>query len=108
MLVGVLLGAGCALTPPPSPPARAPVVVAPPPPPTALTAEAEAALNAAERNVAEARDKRILWSSAMAQLDLARSAAKSFDSATTLARAKEVSALCELAARQTSAPPVKW
>jgi hypothetical protein len=85
-----------------------PVEVAPSAKPTALTQEAEVALNAAEQSVIEARVKRALWTAAVEQLAKAREAAKSFDSNATLTHAKEVVALCTLSLQQLSAPPVKW
>lgn len=65
-----------------------------PPRPTALTAEAVAALNAAEAQVAAARQSRALWPSALAALENARTAAKVFDSARTVEFANEVALLC--------------
>ena len=76
--------------------------------PTSLSAEAEAALQAAEQSVTEARVKRALWTAAVDELGKARMAAKAFDSTATLVHAKEVVALCALAVQQLSAAPVKW
>lgn len=84
-------------------------VIAPPAPaPTVLSAEAAAALQAAEQSVIDARVKRALWTSAVEELGRARSAAKIFDSTATLAHSKEVVALCALSVQQISAAPVKW
>jgi hypothetical protein len=88
-----------------------PIVVAPPAPPpkpTSLTAEAEGALKAAEQSVVEARVKRVLWTSAIAQLTFARNAAKVFDSEATLKHAREVVALCQLSTQQAASTPVTW
>lgn len=99
---------GCAVHEAP----KAPVVVvpapAPPPAPVALTDEADSALKAAEQSVTEARIKRALWTAAVLELDRARAAAKTFDSAATLAHAREVIALCGLSIAQLSSAPVKW
>ena len=89
----------------PSTPAIAVVPVAKP---TALTADAEAALQAAEQSVIEARIKRTLWTAAVERLKSARAAAQVFDSAATLEHAKEVVALCMLSIKQTALPPVTW
>jgi murein lipoprotein len=89
----------------------APVVETTPPvpaKPTALTGEAQSALMAAEVAVVEARNNRSLWTAALDQLALARQAAAVFDSDATLQHAREVVALCELSAKQRSAPLVKW
>jgi hypothetical protein len=80
----------------------------PPPKATALTAEAESVLKAAEQSAVEARIKRTLWAAANEQLMKARSAAKSFDSAATLTYATEVIKLCELSNKQLSDAPVTW
>jgi hypothetical protein len=84
------------------------VAPAPPPKPTALTAEAAAALLAAEQSVTEARIKRSLWTKAVQHLEQARAAAKIFDSEATLMHAKETIALCELSVAQLKSPPVRW
>ncbi|MBL8519914.1 MAG: hypothetical protein JNK75_04515 [Betaproteobacteria bacterium] len=81
---------------------------APPPAPTSLLPEAEEALAAAEQKVIEARVKRSLWIPAIEQLHKARAAAQRFDSAATLAHAKEVIALCTLSIAQLESPPVRW
>jgi hypothetical protein len=94
---------------PKAPPA--PVVVAPPAPPpkpTSLTAEAEGALKAAEQSIIEARVKRALWTAAIEQLTMARSAARTFDSEATLKHAREVVALCQLSTQQKANQPVLW
>jgi hypothetical protein len=84
------------------------VVTVAPAVPAVLSAEADAALKAAELSVNEARLKRALWTAAVKQLGLARDAARVFDSATTLSHAREAIALCNLSLQQLSAPPVKW
>lgn len=111
LVCSALMIAGCTTykEAPKAPPA--PVVVAPPAPPpkpTSLTAEAEGALKAAEQSIVEARVKRALWTAAIEQLTLARSAAKVFDSEATLKHAREVVALCQLSAQQKANQPVLW
>ncbi len=76
--------------------------------PTALTADAATALRAAEQSIDDARAKGALWTSALRELELARAAAREFDSETTLAHAREAITLCGLSVQQLSAPPVKW
>ncbi len=76
--------------------------------PISLSPEAESALKAAEQSVIEGRIKRTLWSAAVEQLAKAKSAARSFDSETTLKYAKETIALCELSNRQAQSPAVVW
>jgi hypothetical protein len=78
------------------------------PKPIALSAEADAALQAAEQSVIEARVKRALWTAAVDELKRARAAALQFDSIATLRYARESIALCELSIAQLSRPPVKW
>ena len=75
---------------------------------TALSAEADAALQAAEQGVIEARVKRALWTAAVEELKRARAAAQEFDSTATVRHAQESIALCELSIAQLSKPPVKW
>lgn len=90
---------------------KAPVVVAPeapPPKPVALTEEADSVLKAAEQSVTEARIKRALWTAAVVELERARTAARTFDSAATITHAREVIALCGLSIAQLSSAPVKW
>ena len=99
---------GCVAPEPPKVEPVKPSVVTPVARPTELTAEADAALKAAEQSVIEARVKRALWTSAVEQLQKARAAAQVFDSTATLLHAKEVVALCALAIQQTTLPPVKW
>jgi len=99
---------GCVAPEPPKAEPVAPVVVAPAAKPTALTAEAESTLKAAEQSVIEARVKRALWTAAVEHLTKARAAAQVFDSTATLEHAKEVVALCALSIQQTALPPVKW
>jgi hypothetical protein len=83
--------------------------VAPTPPkPTALTADADAMLKAAEQSVVEARIKRSLWTAATEQLAKAKAAAKVFDSEATTKHAREVIALCELSNKQINDAPVAW
>lgn len=106
-LAAASLVTGCATAPPPSAVAT-PVVTVAPAVPAVLSAEADAALKAAELSVNEARLKRALWTAAVKQLGLARDAARVFDSATTLSHAREAIALCNLSLQQLSAPPVKW
>jgi len=106
-LIAACVAAGCATAPPPSAVAT-PVVPVATAVPVALSAEADAALKAAELSVSEARLKRALWTAAVKQLSLARDAARTFDSATTLSHAREAIALCNLSLQQLSAPPVKW
>ncbi len=90
-------------------PDTAPAVMpAPAAKPTALTADAATALRAAEQSIEDARAKGALWTSALRQLELARAAAREFDSEATLAHAREAVTLCGLSARQLSEPPVKW
>lgn len=107
-----LIVAGCTTykEAPKAPPAPVVVVAppAPPPKPTSLTVEAEGALKAAEQSIVEARVKRALWTAAIEQLTLARSAAKVFDSEATLKHAREVVALCQLSAQQKANQPVLW
>ena len=91
-----------------APEARPPVLPAAMPKPTALSAEAASVLQAAEQSVIDARAKQALWSAAVMQLELARAAAREFDSEATLRHAREVIALCVLSVQQMSAPPVKW
>jgi hypothetical protein len=104
--LGVLCLGACA--------SQAPVVVAPQPveqpapAPTALSEEAAAALLAAEQSVSAARTKRSLWTRAVEHLEKARTAAKAFDSASTLAHAKEAIELCRLSIAQLNAPLVRW
>ncbi len=85
-------------------------VVAPAEPvlPISLSPEAQSALNAAEQSVIEGKIKRTLWSAAVEHLAKAKSAAKSFDSETTLKYAKETIALCELSNQQAQSPAVVW
>jgi len=99
---------GCVAPEPPQAEPVAPVVFVPVARPVELTAEADAALKAAEQSVIEARVKRALWTAAVEQLNKARAAALVFDSAATLEHAKEVVALCALSIKQTALPPVKW
>ncbi len=101
------LAGGCAAPEAPVVVAPAPVV-APPPKATELTAEAAAALQAAEQSVIEARVRRALWTTAVEELDKARAAAKVFDSVATLTHAREAATLCDLSIKQLAAPPVKW
>lgn len=89
-------------------PVPVPIAAPVPPRPTVLTEEAETALRAAEQSVSDARARRILWTTAVMQLELARAAAREFDSEATLRHAREAIALCELSVQQLSAPPVKW
>ena len=109
-LWGGLLAAflcGCAVQEVP----KIPVVVAPEiviPKPIALSAEADAALQAAEQSVVEARVKRALWTAAIEELKRARAAAQEMDSIATMRHARESIALCELSIAQLSKPPVKW
>ena len=109
-LWGGLLAAflcGCAVQEVP----KIPVVVAPEvviPKPIALSAEADAALQAAEQSVVEARVKRALWAAAIEELKRARAAAQELDSIATMRHARESIALCELSIAQLSKPPVKW
>lgn len=86
----------------------APLRVSPAARPTALTADADSALKAAEQSVIEARVKRSLWTAAVEHLNKARAAAQVFDSTATLEHAKEAVALCALSIQQTKLPPVKW
>jgi len=106
-LVAVFL-CGCAVQEGP----KIPVVVVPAvvvvPKPIALSAEADAALQAAEQGVIEARVKRALWTAAVEELKRARAAAQEFDSIATMRHARESIALCELSIAQLSKPPVKW
>ncbi len=98
---------GCAVQEVP----KLPVVIAPEvviPKPIALSAEADAALQAAEQSVVEARVKRALWTAAIDELKRARAAALEFDSIATMRHARESIALCELSIAQLSRPPVKW
>ena len=97
---------GCAVQEAPKIPVAVPV--APLPKSTMLTEEADAALKAAEQSVTEARIKRALWTSAVEELERARTAAKIFDSVATLQHAREAVALCGLSIVQLLAPPVKW
>ena len=106
MWMGVF--AGCTSPELPKPAPVAPVAIAVAAKPTALSAEAEAALKAAEKSVIDARAKKSVWTAAVAHLDQARAAAKVFDSDATLEHAKEVVALCALSIQQTLLPPVKW
>ena len=76
--------------------------------PIALSAEAGAALQAAEQGVIEARVRRALWTTAIEELKRARAAAQELDSIATLRHARESIALCELSIAQLSKPPVKW
>jgi len=98
---------GCAV--PQAPPAPlAAVPLAPVPKPTVLTEEADSALRAAEQSVTEARIKRALWAAAVEELERARTAAKGFDSVSTLRHAREAIVLCGLSIAQLSAAPVTW
>ena len=109
VFVSILLAAfvsGCAVQETPRIPAAVPVTLAPKP--VALTAEADAALKAAEQSVTEARIKRALWTAAIEELKRAQAAAKDFDSVATLAHASETIALCGLSVAQLSKAPVKW
>lgn len=74
--------------------------------PIALSADAVAALNAAEARIVDARKMRTLWPSAVVELDKARAAAKVFDSTRTIAFAQEVISLCEESLKQRQAPGV--
>lgn len=105
LLLAVLVG-GCAVQEAPKMPVVVPVTLAPKP--VALTAEADAALKAAEQSVTEARIKRALWIAAVEELKRAQAAAKDFDSVATLAHASETIALCSLSVAQLSKAPVKW
>ena len=99
---------GCVAPEPPKTETVAPRVAAPVVKPTALTADADSALKAAEQSVIEARVKRALWTAAVEHLNKARAAAQVFDSTATLEHAKEVVTLCTLSIKQTALPPVKW
>jgi hypothetical protein len=105
-LLGIV--GGCVAPEPPKAGAVAPAAVSPVANPTALTAEADSALKAAEQSVIEARVKRALWTAAVEHLNKARAAAQVFNSTGTLEHAKEVVLLCELSIKQTALPPVKW
>ena len=90
---------------------KVPAVVVPDvvvPKPITLSAEADAALQAAEQSVIEARVKRALWTAAIEELKRAKAAAQKFDSIATMRHARESIALCELSIAQLSKPPVKW
>jgi hypothetical protein len=102
---------GCALVFDPKKVAPDAVAVAAPAPPVlpiSLSPEAESALKAAEQSVIEGKIKRTLWSAAVEQLAKAKSAAKIFNSETTLKYAKETIALCELSKQQVQSPAVTW
>ena len=99
---------GCVAPEPPKAGPAGQVVIVPAVRATSLTAEADSALKAAEQSVIEARVMRSLWTAAVEHLNKARSAARVFDSTTTLEHAKEVVALCALSIQQTKLPPVKW
>ena len=102
----VVLVGGCAV--PEATKIPAAVIAVPAlPAPIALTEEAETTLKAAEQSVIEARVKRTLWTAAVVELDRARTAAKRFDSNTTVRHAREVIALCDLSIAQLSKAPVK-
>ena len=77
-------------------------------PATAISAEADSALKAAEQNVIEARIQRSLWIAAVDELEKARAAARAFDSEATLTHAREVILLCTLSLQQKQAPSVSW
>ena len=105
-VLAVFLG-GCAVQEIP----KVPAVVVPDvvvPKPITLSAEADAALQAAEQSVIEARVKRALWTAAIEELKRAKAAAQEFDSIATMRHARESIALCELSIAQLSKPPVKW
>jgi hypothetical protein len=106
----LLILAGCASPPQTvrAPAARPPAQTLAKAAPTALNAEAESALKAAEQSVIEARIQRSLWTAAVEELDKAQLAAKSFDSEATLLHAHEAIALCALSLQQKKAPPVGW
>jgi len=106
LILGLCMLTACAWqwAPEANPPMRPAIV----PKPTALSAESASALQAAEQSVSDARAKQALWSTAVTQLELARAAAREFDSEATLKHAREAIALCVLSVQQMSAPPVKW
>ena len=108
--LGMLLALS-ACTTPQAPPLAAPVAMPVPVKktlPTALNAEADSALKAAEQNVVEARIQRTLWIAAVEELEKARAAANVFDSEATLNHAREVILLCALSLQQKRSPPVSW
>ena len=105
-VLAVFLG-GCAVQDIPNVPAVVvPDVVVPKP--ITLSAEADAALQAAEQSAIDARVKRALWTAAIEELKRAKAAAQEFDSIATMRHARESIALCELSIAQLSKPPVKW
>jgi hypothetical protein len=112
VVMGLSMVAGCGFfgqtKSVPAAPETAAIATPTPPKPTALTADAEAMLKAAEQSVVEARIKRSLWTAAAEQLAKAKAAAKIFDSEATTKHAREVIALCELSNKQINDAPVTW
>jgi hypothetical protein len=105
----LMFPSACVVAPEQQKPEGAATIVAPPPSRLmALTTEADAALKAAEKSVAEARQRRNLWTAAAEHLERAQQAARMLDSDATLKHAREVIALCTLSAQQGSAPLVNW
>lgn len=108
-----LLGlAGCASQPAPTAAAKpaetkpAETKAAEPAKPT-LSAEAQAALSAAQADVKMARAKNALWTTADDALKAAEAAAAKGDSATVLAQSKRASSQVKLGIEQLDYPPIK-
>lgn len=94
--------------PPPAPATPAPIVAAPPPvDENKLAEEARAMLAQAETDVARARAKRALWSSAWEDLLASRSALAARDPAKAIRHAKRASEFAQLGLEQLAYPAVK-
>ncbi len=106
--IGVTALPGCVIVPTPVAVAPVAVPIMAPAKPTALTAEADNALKAAEQTIIETRVRRAVWTAATEQLDHARVAAKTFNSELTLKHAREAIALCQLSLQQKQSLPVTW
>lgn len=103
-----LLGAGlssCALFTPPATPVAielAPTTI------LILSETARSRLAAAEQRIIDARAAMSLWTSATAQLALARNAAIALDNEGTILHANAAIALSERSIAQAKLPPISW
>jgi murein lipoprotein len=92
--------AGCAST---SEPAAKSAAAAP----TTISAEAQAALSAAQADVKAAKAKNALWTTSVAALEDAEEAAKKGDSATVIKKSKWASEQVKLSLAQLNYPELK-
>lgn len=90
----VLVISGCAGT----------TQVASTPAKSALSAEAQAALNQAQADVASAKKQKALWTTAQSALKAAEEASKTANNAVVIKNAKFASTLAQLGIAQTSLP----